>query len=488
MNRAGVVLAAACASLVLAAPGQAALSVGVADDHPVGQADLGAAFFAVLNDVGLREVRLSVPWDATQPTTIANQAEIEAVLPVATLRGVKVVFSVAPLKARSMAERGSTAQFVSFVELVARTFPTVKDVIVGNEPNQPRFWQPQFDSRGRNVSGAAYEIALAASYDALKAVDPTINVIGVGLSPRGNDNPRASGNVSTSPVKFLQAMGAAYRASRRTAPLMDELAYHPYPRKDTDSLTQGYPWPNAGVTNLERVKQAYWDAFGGTAQKTFEQGLRVKLDEVGWQVGIPPTVAAAYFGSESIAPTTEAAQAAIYAGLLRYVACDRSVDSVLFFGLQDEPNLDRWQAGLMRADGSPRPSYEAVKSTIAETGGNCAGTMRMWRHSTVVDGAKATFRSDRRLPSRVDSWSFLASAEEDAVFDAGIYRLRGGHRGARVLSETGQLDAHRTRYVRFPARRLAPGRYVYSIRFRADANLDRTTRQTSRPLVIYRAR
>jgi hypothetical protein len=114
--------------------------------------------------------------------------------------------------------------------------------------------------------------------------------------------------------------------------------------------------------------------------------------------------------------------------------------------------------------------------------------MRSWRHSNVVDGASARFRRDRRLPSRVDSWSFLASVKEDALFDAGIYRQRGGRRGARVLAESGRFDAHLTRFVRFRSRRLAPGRYVYSIRFRAEANLKRQTRLTSRPFVIYRAR
>jgi len=211
----------------------------------------------------------------------------------------------------------------------------------------------------------------------------------------------------------------------------------------------------------------------------------VKLDEVGWQVAVASSMPP-YFGAESIAPTTEAAQAVIYSSLLRYVACDPAFDSVLFFGLQDEPNLDRWQAGLIRADGTPRPSYDAVKATIAETGGNCAGRIRTWRHSTVVAGADATFRRDRRLPSRVNSWSFTGSADEDALFDAGIYRLRRGHRGARVLAESGQFDAHLTRFVRFRTRRLSPGSYVYSIRFRAEANPNRTTRLTSRPFVIYR--
>jgi hypothetical protein len=489
MKRLAFTFALACAAFALAGPAQAGLAVGVADDRPIGTADNGAAFFALMNDVGLNEVRLTVNWDATQPTTIVNQSYIESVLPVATLRGVRVVFSVSPAKARAIgASAEARAQFVAYLKLVAQTYPTVKNIIVGNEPNQPRFWQPQYDARGRLVSGAAYEALLAQGYDALKEVDPTINVIGVGLSPRGNDNPRASGNVSTSPVKFLQGMGAAYRASGRTKPLMDEFAYHPYPKKDTDSLTEGYVWPNAGVTNFDRVKQAFWDAFGSTGQKTFEQGLRVKLDEVGWQVAVLPGALPAYFGEESIAPTTEAAQSSIYAGLLRYAACDRVFESVLFFGLQDEPNLDRWQAGLMRADGSRRPSYDAVKATIAETGGNCAGPMRSWRHSTTVDGAEATFPRSRRLPSRVDSWNFLASADEDSLFTAGIYRVTRGRLGARALAEPGRLDAHLTRFVRFPARRLRPGTYAYSIRFSAEANPSRWTRKTSRPFVVFRTR
>jgi len=279
-------------------------------------------------------------------------------------------------------------------------------------------------------------------------------------------------------------MGAAYRASGRTKPVMDEFAFHPYPNKDTDPLMTGHDWPNAGVANLDRIKQAFWDAFHGTGQKTFESGLKMKLDEVGWQVAIVPEASSAYYGAESVTPTTEANQASIYAALIRLVACDPSVDSVLFFGFEDEENLDRWQSGLIRADGTHRPSYDSVKATIAATGGNCAGRMNSWRHSLTVDGAEATFPRSRRLPSRVDSWAFLAGADEDALFEAGIYRV--GH--GRVLASTGPMQAHVTRFVRFPSRRLAPGRYVYAIRIRAAANPGRTARFVSRPFVIFRAR
>ena len=490
MKRLAVTFALACVGLAFVGPAQAGLTVGVADDHALGTADHGAAFFTLMNDVGLSEMRLSVNWDITQPTTIMHQEQIESVLPVATLRGVRVIFSIRPLQARSITETPAASDgFVSFLEHVARTFPTVDNVIVGNEPNQSRFWQPQFGPTGTGASGAAFEALLARSYDRLKSVDPTINVIGVGLSPRGGDNARASSNISTSPVKFLQGMGAAYRASGRTKPLMDEFAYHPYPKKDTDSLTEGYIWPNAGVTNLNRVKQAFWDAFSDTGQKTFEDGLQVKLDEVGWQVAVPAALPP-YFGAESIVPTTEAAQAAIYPALLRYVACDPAVEAVLFFGLQDEPNLDRWQAGLMRADGSARPSYASVRAEIAETRGNCPDRMRVWHHSTTVEGAKATFPKLRRLPRRVHKWSILARVDEDAFFTAGIYRVTRGRTRlkGKTLTNSGRLTAYRTRYVRFPSRRLRPGKYVYSIRIRAEASAKRSTRLTSRRFVVFAPR
>jgi len=112
--------------------------------------------------------------------------------------------------------------------------------------------------------------------------------------------------------------------------------------------------------------------------------------------------------------------------------------------------------------------------------------MRVWRHSTTVQGASAAFPSGRRLPTRIRSWGVTAPAGADARFRAGVYRLRKGRRPVRVLTERGRIEAHVTRSVRFVPRRLAPGRYVYSIRFRAESNRDRKTRLTSRPFLIHR--
>src|SRR5439155_895271 len=101
--------------------------------------------------------------------------------------------------------------------------------------------------------------------------------------------PLARSNRSRSPVRFLHDLGVAYRASRRTKPLMDELAFHPYPHYNTDPPDFGYAWPNAGIPNLGRIKQAVWDAFNRTAQPTFAESgtesmspLQLELDEIGW--------------------------------------------------------------------------------------------------------------------------------------------------------------------------------------------------------------
>lgn len=470
MQRPVVLLAMLVAALSLAGSASAALRVGVADDFGLG-VEQTPWFFDSLGELGMSENRVSVNFDTTAPTTIQNQAALDLYLPLAALRGVRVIFSVAPTKAKGITENsGAAALYASYVELLARTYPTVKDFIIGNEPNQPRFWQPQFGSSGENVSAGSYFGMLAAAYDALKAVDPAINVIGLGLSPRGGDKPNAPNNVSTSPVRFIHALGKAYRATGRRKPLMDELAFHPYPDHDTDSLLKGYRWPNAGVPNLGRIKQAFWDAFHGTAQPVFPEGtgsngLKFRLDELGWQVGVVPEAAGAYFGRENVRPTDEAAQASTYGEAIRYLACDASVNSVLFFLLRDEPNLDRWQAGLVRADGTRRPSFDSVKAALAQTSGRCQGAMRAWRHTARVEGARVKWPRQRRLPARKLTLALVLNADEDARFEAGLFNARG----KRLLRQVGSVNAYRSRIVRF-SKRFRPGRYTFRVTLKAQLN------------------
>ena len=203
-------------AMTMAASSRAALEVGVTEDAGK-SADKGAAFYAAMTDLGLKANRVSISWDPANPTTIANQGEVTAWLPQAQASGTRVIFAVSPLKATGItASPTGVTEFVAFVKQLAQTFPSVRDYVIGNEPNQPRFWLPQYKAgTAKPLSAPAYMTVLAQSYDALKSVDPTINVIGLGLSPRGNDQPVAPSNSSRSPVRFLHDLGVAYRASHR---------------------------------------------------------------------------------------------------------------------------------------------------------------------------------------------------------------------------------------------------------------------------------
>jgi hypothetical protein len=477
--------------------------VGVTEDAGK-TGDGGAAFFATLNDVGLKVNRVSINWDAANPTIIPGQAEIAAWLPQAQLAGTRIIFAVSPADPRGLtATPGAPAQFANFMTLLATAFPSVKDYVIGNEPNQPRFWLPQFSPTGKPLAAAQYLPVLAASYDALKAVDPTIVVIGVGLSPRGNDQPLAKSNRSRSPVRFLHDLGVAYRASHRTKPLMDELAYHPYPQASQGPPTVRYAWPTAGLANLDRIKQAVWDAFSGTTQPTFaETGktalkpLLFDLDEVGWQVAPLPALTSLYTGIETAGTklVSEQDQASYYVDTVKLAECDPGVRMLSFFHLVDETDLSRWQSGLERADGSHRPSYDAVKQTIAQTHGTCQTTPARWRHTTgVVLPVAAWGNLTKPQPLSRSRWSFSAGAGEAADFHAGIFkagpskavlgkRLAFG-RPKPLLASRGTIEVG-SRVVYFPSRRLKPGLYVYAIRLSAAMNSTRATVLVSRPFRV----
>ncbi|MDQ3823227.1 MAG: hypothetical protein M3321_08305 [Actinomycetota bacterium] len=509
-----IALALSACPLAGAATGPAGPRFGVADDAGKYSDDGGAAVYKTLADVGMTDNRMVVLWDHTRPLDIVEQPFLDRALPVAEEHGIRIVFAVAPRRARALtASRAAAPQFVAFLQKLAVTYPQVKDFIVGNEPNQPRFWQPQF-VRGRSVSGAAYQRVLAMAYDGLKAVDPEIRVIGVGLSPRGNDRPNAKSNRSTSPVRFIHSLGAAYRASGRKKPIMDLFGFHSYPRFDRDPLTRGYAWPNAGITNLDRIKQAIWDAFGGTAQPTFAEAgepvdedgpppLRFALDEVGWQVTIPRASRRAYRGRESVRPTGERQQADIYRRIVDIAACDPAVDSLLFFHLIDENDLDRFQSGLVRADWTKRPSYFTVKERIrqltTQDGIQCPGRTVAWRHRESVVGASARFAA----PGRGRLPRFVTTAKEDATYVAGIFPVTGigflgdleedairwvlAERKLRLVGlpeQTGAVRAYRPRAVVFGRRPTVPGRYVYAVRLAAAMNPDRSTTLVSDPFVV----
>jgi hypothetical protein len=374
-------------ALLTGATAASAAEIGANDDSAKFAGDGGASLFADMTAVGLRQTVIGVRFKPTESMLIQEKQQLDRAIPNALDAGLRVVLAVYPYPPREIeAGLGSPAAFGAYVSTVARAYPQVRQFVIGNEPNQPAFWRPQFRKSGANASAAAFGRYLAAGYDALKALDPELKVVGIGLSPRGNDKPRAKSNVSTSPIRFLRALGVWYRASARSRPLMDAFSFHPYPNRATDPLDRGYGWPNAGFVNLDRVKQALWDAFHGTAQPTTLNGLELHLDEVGWQVDTRRR--SGYSGAENVPVTDELTQARIYADLIRRAACDPDVKSVSFFGFRDDGSRTGFQAALHRADGTARPAAAAVRAAIEETAEGCPGSHVVWAPTEDVIGAE----------------------------------------------------------------------------------------------------
>ena len=455
--------------------------VGATEDQTLGFDDGGTVLYRQMTSHDLGVIRMSVDYEPSEPTTVQQQDQLERAVAAAEFEGLRVMLSIAPAHSADVtSDPNGTRKFAAYAALVARTFPVVTDFVIGNEPNLGNFWFPTFNADLSIAAGATYEAALAASYDALKAVSPDIDVIGLAVSPRGDDRPGSVRN-TISPVRFIKAVGDAYRKSRRTKPIMDNVALHPYPAVNTDSPDKGAQWPNVGVPNLDRAEQAFWDAFNGTAQPTFQESgarrtqddapfVRWILDEAGWQTdtrNLP-----GYFGSENTPPVDEATQARYYKSIVQRYACDPHVAALLFFHWIDEADRDRLQSGLVRADGTMKPSANAVKDAV-EAG--CGLASVTWHHSTAIEGASATWKPKA-------GYLFFARTFEDATFSATATPTKSALERAKRLKQKlkpvtvkGKLTSYVGRGIKFkgisPKNALS---YTYTLKMTAALNPVRT--------------
>lgn len=358
---------------------------GVNDD--LGKYENGTGpFWTTLRSVGMTSDSMSLRWDETSPTGFdGDQAEfVPGALQAATAAGVSVTLDVYPRHSAALASPANAQRFATWVAGLARTYPQIREFVVMNECNTSLFVNPQYVG-GTNVSAARCGAFLAAAYDALKAVDPTIFVWGLGLSPRGNPVPTdGSSPRATNPIDWLRFLGQWYRSSGRTKPLMDGLDLHPYPVPQSLPFETGYPGSTSfSVANLPRAYQAFYSAFAGTPQRTVGPGrLPVSLNEIGIQTTPSAQVAAAYTDSENAAGVeqtgSEQYQADWYRKLIDYALCDADVTKVNIFKLVDETSLLGWQSGLFYVGYVPKLSATVFPAELARTEGMCPTGEATW--------------------------------------------------------------------------------------------------------------
>jgi hypothetical protein len=382
------VIVLASGVLLVAAPvanAEPGMFVGVSDDSFEWNT---ASMAATANDLGLRAVRVTLNWTPGQRLlSSGDRAALGRV--VAGADGLRVVLAVfnqgyPPL------DDGSRDAYCSYLADAVTRFPEINDVVIWNEPNLSGFWRPQFGPPGEGAP-EEYEALLAHCYDVLHALRSSINVIAPATSVWGNDNPNAFSNISHSPTTFIEDMGAAYRASGRTAPLFDTVGHHPYPTSSNERPWIVHADPTIiSLGDLGRLLSVLQEAFGGTAQQLPQDGVPIWYLETGYQTVIPASKSSFYYGVEDwpgavpdlVSPEPPAVQppdsspapdqATQLTDELRMTYCQPYVAADFNFMLQDEPVLGGWQSGLLWADGTRKGSYDAFKAAVAQVN---AGTV-----------------------------------------------------------------------------------------------------------------
>jgi hypothetical protein len=370
-----------------AAPASLSMYMGAAEDEGRNADPLVAAEkLELAQSAGFQAIRVTAIWTPGLSSVPPDQLEaLRAVAAAGVFYGIKIVATVMPFGSSvTPLTPKARAEFASFAaDLVDNT--TIREVVVGNEPNLNRYWMPQFGPKGEDVAAPAYVAMLAEAYDAIKAVDPTTFVLGGSVSPRGGDDP-TSIRPTHSPTAFIADMGLAYRASGRTTPIMDGFAFHPY--GESSSTPPDFLHPKStsiGLGDYPKLVALLGRAFNGTQQPGSQ--LPIVYDEYGIDSQIPARKATLYHGREpaTTRPVPERLQAEHYSDALLMAACQPTVRGFLIFHVTDEPDYNRWQSGLYYPDGTPKTSRALVRQTIDQVQ---AGDVECYASSSGSGGSR----------------------------------------------------------------------------------------------------
>jgi hypothetical protein len=432
---------------------------------------------------GLQLIRITGFWQPGQSAPPpALLKSLETTQKAASASGIELMLSVYPASNLQVPlDDTGRAQFASFVAGVARAFPEIRRFVIGNEPNLNFFWLPQYNADGTSAAPAAYSQLLAQTYDALKAVDPQIEVIGGAVSPAGTDNPTGI-RPSHSPGNFILGMGAAYRAMARSTPIMDAFAFHPYGQRSKSPPTAQNPnSTRISLADYGKLVSFLGQAFDGTGQRG--STLPIVYDEYGVQTTPPPAKQALYTHLDSPSATdavSEEEQAAYYRQALQIAACQPNVEAFLFFHTVDEIDARRWQSGLYYPDLTPKTSLPAVRSAVLEARrgiiASCPGIQ-----VPVRPLAPVSFPGPRTVSSGNRDWRIVAGCVQDCAY---VVRLERFPQHSTTLAASGILAGGTTRTIRLPARRVAPGSYRLTIRLTTRVNPGPALFKVSRPFTV----
>jgi hypothetical protein len=297
-----------------------------------------------LDELGVEVVRYNLRWDriarrrpaaATSDDDPAYTWTDDDLVNGLRAHGIAVVLGLVGTPASANAGRAanvaptSARTFGAFAAAAAAHYPWVKRWLVWNEPNQRRWLIP--------TSPAVYVTRLLnPAYAALHARIVGVRVGGGVTAPRG-----ATGGVS--PIAWLRGMHAAHAPSTPTRTTRTRSTRNASRRVAAAAAT---------------ARRSRWPRSGGSSpgvSRSFGRA-RIWLTEYGYQTNPPDRLL-------GVSPALQAR----YVGEAAYRAYRTPrVDMLIQFLYRDEPNLARFQSGLVRLSGAPKPPLTAFQLPLAE--------------------------------------------------------------------------------------------------------------------------
>ena len=364
-----------------------------------------------LDALGSGVVRFTLHWDqiattepasATDPTDPAyDWTADDEVLDALHAHGFDVVLQL--VGTPGWANGGLTANYAptsptafgEFAAAAAQRYPWVHRWLIWNEPNQARWLRP--------TTAAVYTSRLLnPAYAAIHSAIRGAQVAGGGTAPRAS-----TGGVS--PVAWLLAMHKAHAR-------LDAYAHNPYPLNPKRETPL-----SGGCTRCTTITMATISKLVALVSRNFPRA-RIWLTEYGYQsnppdrlLGVSPALQARYIGEGAYAAYRTA-----------------RVDLLIQFLYRDEPDISRFQSGLVTVGNKAKPALAAFEAPLAQTSRSGARA-RLWGQLR-APAASPTARIERKVGS---AWRLLAAVHASK---AGFIRWTGVlPRGAVVRVHAGAI-------------------------------------------------
>ncbi len=190
-------------------------------------------------------------------------------------------------------KRRTQARYCAYARSALALVPDARAIVVWNEANSRTYW---------NGTPSEYEALLARCYDTLHRTGLTVL------------DSTASAHA---PEAFLRAVGAAYRASGRTRPLVDAFGHNPYPASWSEPPNVMHRPGFVGEGDYARLVRVLEAAFG--------RAPKIWYLEDGFQSTVPLPLRGRYNGRETVRTLTPAQHARELGDAIRLAACQPDV-------------------------------------------------------------------------------------------------------------------------------------------------------------------